>query len=39
MIGFESATSRAATSFGFVAKTAFEEGLRRTIDSYQEARR
>jgi GDP-L-fucose synthase len=32
-------TSRAATSFGFVAKTSFEEGLRRTIDSYREARR
>jgi GDP-L-fucose synthase len=32
-------TSRAATSFGFVAKTSFEEGLRRTIDSYRQARR
>ena len=31
-------TSRAATSFGFVAKTSFEEGLRRTIDSYREAK-
>ena len=31
-------TSRAATSFGFVAKTSFEEGLRRTIDSYRQAR-
>jgi GDP-L-fucose synthase len=25
-------TSRAATCFGFVAKTSFEEGLRRTIE-------
>jgi len=32
-------TSRAATSFGFVAKTSFEEGLRRTFDSYRQARR
>jgi len=31
-------TSRAATSFGFVAKTPFEEGLRRTIAWYQGAR-
>ena len=28
-------TSRAATSFGFVAKTSFEEGLRRTIEWYR----
>ena len=28
-------TSRAATSFGFVAKTPFEEGLRRTIEWYR----
>jgi GDP-L-fucose synthase len=28
-------TSRAATSFGFLAKTSFEEGLRRTIDAYR----
>jgi GDP-L-fucose synthase len=28
-------TSRAATSFGFVAKTPFEEGLRRTIAWYR----
>ena len=27
-------TSRAATAFGFVAKTSFEEGLRRTIEWY-----
>jgi hypothetical protein len=32
-------TSRASTRFGFVAKTPFEEGLRRTIDSYQRMRR
>ena len=32
-------TSRAATSFGFVAKTPFGEGLRRTIDSYRRTRR
>jgi GDP-L-fucose synthase len=32
-------TSRAATGFGFVAKTSFEEGLRRTIDFYRKARR
>ena len=31
-------TARAATSFGFVAKTPFEEGLRRTIDWYQQSR-
>ena len=31
-------TSRAATSFGFVAKTPFEEGLRRTIDAYRETK-
>jgi len=29
-------TSRATTSFGFVAKTPFEEGLRRTIEWYRE---
>jgi GDP-L-fucose synthase len=29
-------TSRAATCFGFVAKTPFEEGLRRTIEWYRE---
>jgi GDP-L-fucose synthase len=29
-------TSRAATAFGFVAKTPFEEGLRRTIGWYRE---
>jgi len=28
-------TSRAATTFGFVAKTPFEEGLRRTIEWYR----
>ena len=28
-------TSRAATSFGFVAKTSFEEGVRRTIEWYR----
>jgi hypothetical protein len=28
-------TSRATTSFGFVAKTSFEEGLRRTIEWYR----
>jgi nucleoside-diphosphate-sugar epimerase len=32
-------TSRAATSFGFIAKTSFEDGLRRTIDSYRKTRR
>ena len=30
-------TSRAATSFGFLAKTPFEEGLRRTIEWYRRA--
>jgi GDP-L-fucose synthase len=29
-------TSRAREQFGFVAKTGFEEGLRRTIDWYQQ---
>jgi GDP-L-fucose synthase len=29
-------TSRAATCFGFVAKTSFEEGLRRTTEWYRE---
>ena len=29
-------TSRAATAFGFAAKTPFEEGLRRTIEWYRE---
>jgi len=28
-------TSRATREFGFKAKTSFEEGLKRTIDSYQ----
>jgi GDP-L-fucose synthase len=28
-------TSRAATSFGFVANTPFEEGLRRTVEWYR----
>jgi GDP-L-fucose synthase len=28
-------TSRAATHFGFVAKTPFEEGLRRTVEWYR----
>jgi GDP-L-fucose synthase len=28
-------TSRAATSFGFVAKTPFEEGLRKTVEWYR----
>jgi GDP-L-fucose synthase len=28
-------TSRAITLFGFVAKTSFEEGLRRTIEWYR----
>ena len=32
-------TERAAKSFGFVAKTSFEEGLRRTIDWYRGSRR
>ena len=31
-------TSRAATSFGFVAKTPFEEGLRKTVDWYRRTR-
>jgi GDP-L-fucose synthase len=31
-------TSRAATSFGFVAKTPFEEGLRRTVEWYRRTR-
>jgi GDP-L-fucose synthase len=31
-------TDRAAKYFGFVAKTSFEEGLRRTIDWYRGAR-
>jgi GDP-L-fucose synthase len=31
-------TSRAATSFGFVAKTPFEEGLRRTVEWYRSAK-
>lgn len=30
-------TSRAAAFFGFVAKTPFEEGLRKTIDWYRES--
>jgi GDP-L-fucose synthase len=30
-------TSRAATLFGFVAKTSFEEGLRQTIAWYRES--
>jgi GDP-L-fucose synthase len=32
------ATDRAAKYFGFVAKTSFEEGLRKTIAWYQQAR-
>jgi GDP-L-fucose synthase len=32
-------TSRARERFGFVAATSFEDGLRRTIDWYEEARR
>jgi len=32
-------TSRAATCFGFVAKTPFEAGLRRTIEWYRERTR
>ena len=32
-------TSRAAEKFGFVARTPFEEGLRRTIAWYEQARR
>jgi GDP-L-fucose synthase len=31
-------TSRAATSFGFVAKTPFEEGLRKTVEWYRRRR-
>jgi len=31
-------TSRAATGFGFVAKTPFEEGLRRTVEWYRSSR-
>jgi len=31
-------TSRAATGFGFVAKTPFEEGLRQTVAWYRRAR-
>jgi len=31
-------TARAAKGFGFVAKTSFEEGLRKTIDWYRRAR-
>ncbi|MBP2676649.1 MAG: putative GDP-L-fucose synthase 1 [Deltaproteobacteria bacterium] len=32
-------TSRAREKFGFVARTPFEEGLRKTIDWYEQARR
>jgi GDP-L-fucose synthase len=32
-------TSRAKEKFGFVARTPFEEGLRRTIAWYEQARR
>jgi GDP-L-fucose synthase len=32
------ATDRAAKHFGFVAKTSFEEGLRKTIEWYRSAR-
>ncbi len=32
-------TARAKAEFGFVARTSFEEGLRRTIDWYENARR
>jgi len=32
-------TSRAKEKFGFVARTSFEEGLRRTIAWYEQARR
>ncbi|GAB4239317.1 MAG: GDP-L-fucose synthase [Deltaproteobacteria bacterium] len=32
-------TSRAREKFGFVARTSFEEGLRRTIEWYEQARR
>jgi GDP-L-fucose synthase len=31
-------TTRATESFGFVAKTSFEEGLRNTVDWYRRAR-
>ncbi len=31
-------TARAVKYFGFVAKTSFEEGLRKTVDSYRHAR-
>jgi len=31
-------TSRAAKNFGFVAKTSFDEGLRKTIDWYRRTR-
>ena len=31
-------TSRARERFGFVAKTSFEDGLRRTIEWYDNAR-
>lgn len=32
-------TSRARERFGFVAKTSFEDGLRSTVDWYEDARR
>jgi GDP-L-fucose synthase len=32
-------TSRAAREFGFVAATSFEDGLRRTIEWYEESRK
>jgi len=32
-------TSRARDKFGFIARTSFEEGLRKTIDWYEDARR
>jgi GDP-L-fucose synthase len=32
-------TSRAREEFGFVARTSFEEGLRRTIEWYEKARK
>ena len=32
-------TSRAKEKFGFVARTPFKEGLRRTIAWYEKARR
>jgi nucleoside-diphosphate-sugar epimerase len=31
-------TSRAREQFGFTAKTSFEDGLRRTIDWYEQHR-